>query len=84
MGSECIYDCHFQGLHRGVWSSPRGPVDIAVKTLKPGSTEHDKVKFLQEAAINGQFRHPNVVKLIGVVTIEQPVSGMYYIECVYV
>ena len=47
---------------------------MAVKTLKPGSTETDKIRFLQEAAINGQFRHPNVVKLIGVVTIDQPVS----------
>ena len=74
----------FGTVSQGVWSSPRGPIDIAVKTLKPGSTEHDKVKFLQEAAINGQFRHPNVVKLIGVVTIEQPVSGTYYIVCVYV
>ena len=61
-------------VSQGVWSSPSGPVDVAVKTLKPGSCEADKVKFLQEAAINGQFRHPNVVKLIGVVTTGQPVS----------
>ena len=49
-------------------------MDVAVKTLKPGSSETDKVKFLQEAAISGQFRHLNVVKLIGVVTADQPVS----------
>jgi len=33
------------------------------------------VKFLQEAAISGQFRHPNVVKLLGVVTVGEPVSN---------
>ena len=47
---------------------------MAVKQLQPGASKEDKVKFLQEAAINGQFRHPNVVKLMGVVTGEGPVS----------
>ena len=46
---------------------------MAVKTLKEGSGEEDRVKFLQEAAIMGQFRHPNVVTLYGVVSGE-PVS----------
>ena len=45
-----------------------------MKTLKTGSDENDRVKFLQEAAINGQFQHPNVVKLHGVVTVGEPVS----------
>ena len=49
---------------------------MAVKTLKPGSGVTDKLKFLQKAAINRQFRHPNVVRLIGVVTIDQPVSWL--------
>ena len=49
---------------------------VAVKTLKIGSTELDTVKFLQEAAINGQFQHPNVVTLFGVVTIGKPVSWL--------
>ena len=43
-------------------------IEVAVKTLKEGAGEGDKVKFLQEAAIMGQFSHPNVVKLYGVVT----------------
>ena len=50
---------------------------VAVKTLNKGVDEGDKVKFLQEAAIMGQFKHPNVVKLYGVVTEEEPVSGAY-------
>ena len=57
-----------------MWSSPAGPVDVAIKTLKNTSDEQEKVKFLQEAAIMGQFRHPNIVKLHGMVTVGEPVS----------
>ena len=49
-------------------------MEVAVKTFKAGSPEEDKVKFLQEAAINGQFRHPNIVQLMGVVTVGEPVN----------
>ena len=42
--------------------------------LKRNSTEEDHVKFLQEAAIMGQFHHPNVVQLYGVVTSGDAVS----------
>ena len=51
-----------------MWQSGDREVEVAVKTLKEGSTENDKVKFLQEAAIMGQFSHPNVVKLHGVIS----------------
>ena len=59
---------------KGTWLLPGSSRDVAVKMLKEGSTEEDTVKFLQEAAINGQFWHPNVVKLMGVVTVGEPVS----------
>ena len=49
-------------------------LDVAVKTLKESSSEEDKVKFLQEAAIMAQFRHPNVVTMYGVVKDGEPVS----------
>ena len=58
----------------GVWQSPMGAVEVAVKQLQPGATEAEKIRFLQEAAINGQFRHPNVVQLMGVATTGEPVS----------
>lgn len=48
-------------------------MECAVKTLHKGASEEDKVKFLQEAAINGQFHHSNVVQLFGVVTLDEPV-----------
>ncbi len=51
-----------------------GKVEVAVKTLKEGSGEEDRVKFLQEAAIMGQFKHHNVVTMYGVVTDGEPVS----------
>ena len=57
-----------------MWQSSTGDVPVAVKTLKEGSGEEDRVKFLQEAAIMGQFKHPNVVEMYGVVTDGEPVS----------
>ena len=68
----------FGVVNRGRWLAAgggRGPVEVAIKTLRPESREEDKLKFLQEAAINGQFRHPNIVRLHGVVTVGEPVSG---------
>lgn len=55
---------------------------MAVKMLKEGTVESDEVRFLQEAAINGQFRHRNVVKLHGVVTLGRPVS-LYLLSYTY-
>ena len=64
----------FGWVDKGVWQSPEGPVDVAIKTLKVESSDKERVKFLQEAAIMGQFHHPNIVQLIGVVTMGEPVS----------
>ena len=47
------------------------PVQVAVKTLNSQCSESDRVKFLKEAAIMGQFVHNNVVQLHGVVTEEE-------------
>ena len=47
------------------------PVQVAVKTLNSQCSESDRVKFLREAAIMGQFVHNNVVQLHGVVTEEE-------------
>ena len=68
----------FGVVSMGVWQSPMGAVEVAVKQLQPGATEAEKIRFLQEAAINGQFRHPNVVQLMGVVTTGEPVSLILY------
>ena len=60
-------------MSKGLWYSPAGPKEVAVKTLTDEAEETEKVKFLQEAAIMGQFHHPNVLKLHGVVTVGEPV-----------
>lgn len=48
-------------------------IDVAIKTLKHGSTEKSRCDFLTEASIMGQFDHPNVIYLQGVVTRSNPV-----------
>ena len=47
--------------------------EVAVKTMENGASEEDRVKFLQEAAIMGQFNHPNIVRLLGIITSPEPV-----------
>ena len=72
---ELLGSGQFGTVQKGEWHSSRGAVTpIAVKTLNGGADEQQRVKFLQEAAIMGQFSHPNVVKLYGVVTVGEPVS----------
>lgn len=46
---------------------------MAIKTLKSGYTEKQRRDFLSEASIMGQFDHPNVIHLEGVVTKSTPV-----------
>lgn len=43
-------------------------VPVAIKALKAGYTERQRQDFLSEAAIMGQFDHPNIIRLEGVVT----------------
>ena len=64
----------FGQVCKGLWSIAGATMELAIKTLKQGAPEGEKVKLLQEAAIMGQFSHPNVVKLYGVVTVGEPVS----------
>ncbi|KAM7181863.1 ephrin type-A receptor 3 isoform 1-T1 [Macrochelys suwanniensis] len=46
---------------------------VAIKTLKVGYTEKQRRDFLGEASIMGQFDHPNIIRLEGVVTKSKPV-----------
>ena len=74
--TELLGSGQFGKVHQGEWTAAgsKDKIYVAVKTLKEGAGEEDKVKFLQEAAIMGQFSHPNVVKLYGVITEGEPVS----------
>lgn len=67
---------HFGVVFKGEWvtapgAEGGGKLDVAVKTLKEGVAVKDRIKLLQEAAIIGQFSHPNIVKLHGVVIGKQ-------------
>ena len=64
----------FGVVRRGVWSVGTEEREVAVKSLADGSTEEKRIQFLQEAAIMGQFKHPNVITLHGVVLESQQVS----------
>ena len=69
-----IGEGEFGVVCRGEWQNKGGVVQqVAVKTLH---SEGDKVKFLQEAAAMGQFNHPHVARLFGVVTVGKPVSDI--------
>ncbi|XP_071197360.1 ephrin type-A receptor 3-like isoform X1 [Salvelinus alpinus] len=46
---------------------------VAIKTLKAGYTDKQRRDFLSEASIMGQFDHPNIIRLEGVVTKSKPV-----------
>ncbi|KAG5852798.1 hypothetical protein ANANG_G00066390 [Anguilla anguilla] len=47
-------------------------IPVAIKTLKGGYVERQRRDFLREASIMGQFDHPNIIRLEGVVTKSQP------------
>merc|ERR1711994_702496 len=64
----------FGDVCRGRLSQPeRQDMLVAIKTLKPGSSDKARSDFLTEASIMGQFEHPNVIFLQGVVTKATPV-----------
>ena len=64
----------FGYVKRGVWRNGTQRIDVALKLLNADSSEEDKVRFLQEAAIMVQFKHPNVLFLYGVVSKTKPVG----------
>ena len=83
----------FGTVYRGVWfcrgvgsEQPVEEEEVAVKTLEGGASEEDRVKFLQEAAIMGQFDHPNIVRIQGVMVMEEevrfPLNGLVCIVLV--
>lgn len=59
----------FGDVCRGKLKIPGRPdMTVAIKTLKPGSSDKARMDFLTEASIMGQFEHANVIFLQGVVT----------------
>ena len=61
-------------LQRTEDGSEVGVKEVAVKTMEGGASEEQRIRFLQEAAIMGQFNNPYIVKIYGILTSSQPVS----------
>lgn len=57
-------------------------ISVAIKTLKVGYTEKQRRDFLGEASIMGQFDHPNIIRLEGVVTKSKKSQGHLCMESV--
>ena len=58
----------FGVVDRAIWTDSTGMVyEVAVKSLSKKVSTNERTKLLQEAAIMGQFSHPNVLKLYGIV-----------------
>ncbi|XP_028650767.1 ephrin type-B receptor 3-like isoform X1 [Erpetoichthys calabaricus] len=71
---EVIGAGEFGEVCRGRLKLPgRREIIVAIKTLKAGYTERQRRDFLSEASIMGQFDHPNIIHLEGVVTKSRPV-----------
>ena len=68
----------FGEVFKGEWSTPTTTLTVALKSLKSSASDEERLKLLQEAAIMGQFIHPHIVKLYGVVTLSEPVSTYVY------
>ncbi|KAI6218058.1 Tyrosine-protein kinase [Aphelenchoides besseyi] len=64
---EKLGDGNFGEVWRGKW---QGIVEVAIKTMKPGTMTSEA--FLEEAHIMKQIAHPNLIKLYGVCTKDEP------------
>ena len=71
---EFLGSGQYGSVSRATWRFPSGVKKVAVKVMRPSAADNARVKFLQEAAIMGQFFHSNVARLYGVVTVGEPVS----------
>ena len=73
---EELGEGEFGMVYKGEWvDSPQGPLQVAVKSLHR-QEEENRYKLLKEAAIMGQFNHPYVVRLYGVVDQPEKVSEL--------
>ncbi|XP_014883600.1 tyrosine-protein kinase SRK2 [Poecilia latipinna] len=58
----------FGEVYKGMWNET---TEVAVKTLKPGTM--DPEDFLAEAQLMKRLRHPKLIQLYAVCTLEEPI-----------
>ena len=75
----------FGTVYSGIWNKTGGTesdyevedaIEVAVKSMKSGASEEERTKFLQEAAIMGQFKHSYILQILGYITGD-PVSRLF-------
>eukprot|EP00731_Ephydatia_muelleri_P018697 Em0011g737a len=76
MEHEKIGCGQFGDLHEGVWTSSGTEREVAIEALSSGNPD-SKIKFLQEATIVAQLNHPNVIRLIGIITEDKPLTLIF-------
>lgn len=75
---ETLGSGQFGEVYRALWHvSEKKIIEVAVKVLKKDATNDERIKFLQEAAIMGQFCNASVLKLHGIVSNHGNVSNKY-------
>uniref|UniRef100_A0A8C8RN59 receptor protein-tyrosine kinase n=1 Tax=Pelusios castaneus TaxID=367368 RepID=A0A8C8RN59_9SAUR len=62
----------FGEVYKGILKHGKKDIPVAIKTLKVGYTEKQRIDFLSEASIMGQFCHHNIIRLEGVVSKYKP------------
>ncbi|XP_048210595.1 proto-oncogene tyrosine-protein kinase ROS isoform X2 [Perognathus longimembris pacificus] len=62
----------YEGTAIDILGAGSGEIKVAVKTLKKGSTDQEKVEFLKEAHLMSKFNHPNILKQLGVCLLNEP------------
>lgn len=67
-------------IHTHTHTLTRESIEVAVKTLESGLTKEDRIKFLQEATIMGQFDHPNILSILAIIK-NDPVSSCNACVC---
>ena len=76
----------FGTVFKGMWKHIEEGCDleeeVAVKTLKGKASEEERIKFLQEAAVMGQFVHPNIIRILGV-CVDNLVCFFKTFSCTY-
>ena len=81
---ELLGKGQFGEVYRGWWNNGERMVEVALKRPKQGASgSNAKIKLLQEAAILGQFKHPRVTKVYGIVLQSDPVRMTGTCMCIH-
>ncbi|XP_077977455.1 proto-oncogene tyrosine-protein kinase ROS-like [Glandiceps talaboti] len=62
----------FEGLALDITGDNSGETKVAVKTLRKGATDQEKEEFLKEAQLMSNFKHPHILRLLGVCLDNDP------------